>query len=278
MTSSLAAPPSLDTLRGSVALIGAGPGDPELLTLRAWRLLQVADVVLVDNLVSEAILALCPPEARFIDVGKIPHGKATAQEVINALLIKEARAGHFVVRLKGGDPFVFGRGGEEALALLGAHIPCQVVPGISSALSVPAAAGIPLTHRHLSTSFTVLTGMSARSHQAELEQSWERAARHGGTLVFLMGVRALPRIVEALTRGGMPAHTPAAIIESGTRQEQRTLCGTLADIAQVARTEDASSPAIIVFGEVVRLREQLALATAPLLEAEAWVGAAEAAS
>ncbi len=250
---------SLASLRGSVALVGAGPGDPELLTMRAWRLLELAEVVLCDNLVSPAIRALCPASARIIDVGKIPRGKATSQEVINALLIKEARSGHFVVRLKGGDPLVFGRGGEEALALTQAGIACQVVPGISSCISVPALAGIPVTHRHLSTHFTVLTGMSAKANQLELETRWRDAARLGGTLVFLMGVRALPRIVKALTEGGLPTDTPVALVEQGARETQRTTISTLADVADTAVARGVCSPAIIIVGQVVSLRDQLGL-------------------
>lgn len=253
-------PYDLNVLRGSVALVGAGPGDPELLTMRAWRLIELAEVVLCDNLVSPAIRALCPADARIIDVGKIPRGKATSQEVINALLIKEARSGHFVVRLKGGDPLVFGRGGEEALALTAARLPCQVVPGISSCISVPALAGIPVTHRHLSTHFTVLTGMSAKSKQLELETRWRRAAQLGGTLVFLMGVRALPRIVAAMRDGGLADETPVAIVEQGARDTQRTTIGTLTDIAELAVERGVQSPAIIIIGQVVALRDRLGLA------------------
>lgn len=246
-------------LKGSVALVGAGPGDPDLLTLRAWRLIQMAEVILCDHLVSPQIRECFPADARVIDVGKIPGGKATSQEVIHALLIKEARSNHFVVRLKGGDPLVFGRGGEEAIALAKHAIPCQVVPGISSALAVPALAGIPVTHRHVSTHFTVLTGMSARQGQGELVEAWERAARQGGTLVFLMGVRALPRIVEAVLRGGFDSSTPVAIVERGTRATQRTTVGTLEDIASLAAEQGVRSPAVIIVGEVVRLREEMNL-------------------
>lgn len=256
----------LDMLRGSVALVGAGPGDPELLTVRAWRLITMAEVVLCDNLVSPAIRDLIPSKARHIDVGKIPRGKATSQEVINALLIKEARSGHFVVRLKGGDPLVFGRGGEEALALTSAQIPCQVVPGISSCISVPALAGIPVTHRHLSTHFTVLTGMSAKSEQLELETRWRRAAALGGTLVFLMGVSALPRISRALREGGLAHDTPVAIVEQGARTGQRTTVSTLAEVAEVALARGVRAPAIIIVGEVVALREQLGLDSSALCE------------
>ena len=249
----------LAELRGSVALVGAGPGDPDLLTLRAWRLIQLAEVILCDHLVSQSIRACFPPDVRVIDVGKIPGGKATSQEVIHALLIKEARSNHFVVRLKGGDPLVFGRGGEEAIALARHDIRCQVVPGISSALAVPAMAGIPVTHRHVSTHFTVLTGMSAREEQGALVEAWERAARQGGTLVFLMGVRALPRIVDAVLRGGLKPSTPVAIVERGTRATQRTTTGTLQDITSRARQEQVRSPAIIIIGEVVRLRDEMSL-------------------
>ncbi len=253
-------PYNVDVLRGTVALIGAGPGDPELLTLKAWRLLQIAEVVLCDNLVSEEIRGLIPSQARIIDVGKIPGQRATGQDVINALLIKEAKQGHFVVRLKGGDPLVFGRGGEEALALTKQGVTCQVVPGLSSSMTVPAMAGIPVTHRHVSTHFTVLTGMSAKSHQEALEQTWERAAALGGTLVFLMGVRALPRIVSALLRGGLTADVPVAMVERGTRQDQRVTRGSLGSIVQLSQQRGVKSPAVIVVGDVVSLQDDLGLA------------------
>ena len=250
-------PYDIERLRGSVALIGAGPGDPELLTLRAFKLLSLAEVVLCDSLVSDPVRALCPPRARLLDVGKRGGGKATAQQVINALLIKEARSNYFVVRLKGGDPLVFGRGGEEALALSAQGIACQIVPGLSSSAAVPALAGIPVTHRHLSTHFTVMTGVSAKSAQEELVTSWERAAALGGTLVFLMGVKALPRIVAALRRGGLGHKMPVAIVEQGTRHNERVIVSTLGSIVERAARERIASPAVIVVGEVVTLREQL---------------------
>lgn len=245
----------------TVALIGAGPGDPELLTIKAGRLLASAEVVLFDNLVSEQILALCPEDARMIDVGKIPGGKATAQQVINALLIKEARQGARVVRLKGGDPFVFGRGGEEAIALAEHGIACEIVPGISSCIAAPAAANIPVTHRHVSTHFTVVTGMSARAEQDNLEESWEKIAAAGGTIVFLMGVRKLDRIVARVLAAGRAATTPAAMVRAGTREEQEVVTGTLADIVGKVRDANLKSPAVFVVGEVVALRDQLTVLT-----------------
>lgn len=244
-----------------VALIGAGPGDPELLTIKAGRLLASAEVVLYDNLVSDEILALCPDGARLINVGKIPGGKATGQEVINALLIKEARQGARVVRLKGGDPFVFGRGGEEAIALAEQGIPCEIVPGISSCIAAPAAANIPVTHRHVSTHFTVVTGMSARSEQDDLEESWEKIAAAGGTIVFLMGVKKLEKIISRVLAAGRDASTPAAIVRQGTRQNQEVVTGTLADIAWKVRQAGIRSPAVFVVGEVVALRDQLSVVT-----------------
>ena len=246
---------------GHVALIGAGPGDPELLTIKAWRLLTMAEVVLFDHLVSPQILALCPAHARLIDVGKIPGGKATAQEVIHALLIKEARQGARVVRLKGGDPFVFGRGGEEAMALKQAGFGCEIVPGISSCIAAPAAAGIPVTHRHVSTHFTVVTGMSARAGQQELEDSWEKIAAAGGTIIFLMGVRKLERIVARVLAAGRSPQTPAAMVRAGTRADQQVVTSTLEHILRDVRAAGMRSPAVLVVGEVVALREELLLMT-----------------
>ena len=241
----------------NVALVGAGPGDPDLLTFKAHRYLGCAQVVLFDNLVHEDILALCSPDARMIDVGKIPGKKATAQQVINALLVKEASAGHFVVRLKGGDPFVFGRGSEEALALVEAGLNYDIVPGISSCLSVPLSAGIPVTHRGITQHFSVITGMSAKADQSALVASWKALAKAGGTLVFLMGVRQSPRIVAALLEAGLEASTPAAFVQEGTRQTQRVVTGTLEDIVQLRDEHQIKSPAVLVVGEVVGLQEQL---------------------
>ena len=189
---------------GSVALVGAGPGDPELLTLRAARLLADADVVVYDALVDERVLALARPDAELIDVGKRP-GRGVPQQLISALLVQLGEQGERVVRLKGGDPFVFGRGGEEALVLAAAGVPCTVVPGVSSVLAAPAAAGVPVTHRAVSAHFTVVTGH--RAHGGD-EPDWAALARVGGTLVIVMGVAQRARIAAALIDGGLPGATP----------------------------------------------------------------------
>lgn len=257
-----------------VALVGAGPGDPELLTLKALRRLERAQVILYDHLVSPSILSLCSPTARMIDVGKIPGGKATSQEVINALLVKEARLGALVVRLKGGDPFVFGRGGEEALALYEAGIRYEIVPGISSSTSVPALAGIPVTHREVATHFTVITGMSARDVTEELAASWRALARAGGTLVFLMGVRTMPQIVERLIEGGMDATTPAAIIERGACPDQRIIVTTLTKLVDARDAHEVASPSIIIVGQVVALSEQIGAGMGLDHQVERWMAQA----
>lgn len=242
-----------------VALVGAGPGDPELLTVRAWRLLAQADVVLHDALVEPAILALCAPHARLVDVGKRAGGHAMPQDEINRRLVEAAHSGLRIVRLKGGDPFVFGRGGEEALALAEAGFDVEIVPGISSAIAVPASANIPVTHRGVATHFTVVTGHGAEA-TADLEARWAHLARAGGTLVFLMPTRNLERILATLTAAGMSPERPAALVCNGTRPEQQVLEGTLATLpAVVARHGSAPTPATLVVGEVVRLRHALSL-------------------
>lgn len=243
--------------RGHVTLVGAGPGDPELLTLRALRTLQRADVVLFDNLVPDEIVSLAEG-ALLVDVGKIPGGKRTRQGEINRLLAHYADLGHHVVRLKGGDPFVFGRGGEEAMYLRERGIAVTTVPGISSCIAAPASAGIPVTHRNVATSFTVITGQAAAGASEELEKSWARAAQLGGTLVFLMGVRAMKRIIAALERGGLPASTPAALVQCGTRDDQRTLTSTLSRIVDDAAAANIASPAVFVIGDVVALQPAIA--------------------
>ncbi|MFU8804094.1 MAG: uroporphyrinogen-III C-methyltransferase [Bradymonadaceae bacterium] len=239
-----------------VAIVGTGPGDPELLTLRAFRLLSAADVVLFDRLVSPEILALCPAHARKIDVGKVPGGKATSQDVINALLVKEGRSGQRVVRLKGGDPFIFGRGGEEAVYLREHGVDCEVVPGLSSALSVPAAAHIPLTYRGLARHFSVVTGMAAG--EDDLEDTWEELARTGGTLVVLMGVGQLESIVERVLAAGRDPKTPAALIRYGTTPEQEVVEAPLCELVAEVRRRGVGSPATLVIGAVVGLRSAIA--------------------
>jgi uroporphyrinogen III methyltransferase/synthase len=241
---------------GTVYLVGAGPGDPGLLTVRGLELLRTADVVIYDRLVHPRLLDEAPPEAIRIFAGKLTGTHSVPQEQINALLIAHARRGRRVVRLKGGDPFVFGRGGEEALALAAAGIPFEVVPGVSSAVAVPAYAGIPLTHRRLSSSFAVVTGHEEACKDEPVVE-WERLATAVDTLVVLMGVKALPRIVSALVAHGRSPATPVALVRWGTTEIQETIVGTLADIIDKARAAGLRPPGVAVIGEVVTLRDRL---------------------
>ncbi len=241
---------------GKVYLVGAGPGDPKLLTLRGLECLQRAEVVVYDRLVDPALLLYAPLQAECIYAGKERGHHTLPQEEINALLIDRARQGKVVVRLKGGDPFVFGRGGEEAEALAAAGIPFEVVPGVSSAVAVPAAAGIPVTHRALASSFTVVAGHEGAG-SATPQLDWAALARSGGTLVFLMGVTNLPEIVTQLVSHGRSPQTPVALVRWGTWPEQETITGTLADITARAAARHFGPPAVIVVGEVVALRERL---------------------
>jgi uroporphyrin-III C-methyltransferase len=226
----------------SVALVGAGPGDPELLTVRAARLLADADVVVHDALVGDSVLALCSPQAELIDVGKRP-GRPVPQELISALLVQLGRSGRRIVRLKGGDPFVFGRGGEEAIALSDADVPFEVVPGISSALAAPAAAGIPVTHRGVSAAVTVVTG---HRRSGEPAVDWRSLARVGGTIVVLMGVSERDRIAAALIDGGMDGATPVAAIHAATTGDERIARCRLDELGTTA----VEAPATIVVGPV----------------------------
>lgn len=237
---------------GMVYLVGAGPGDPDLITVKGMKCLQQATVVIYDRLANPALLDYAPLWAERIYAGKEPQRHRLSQENINTLLIEKARAGHTVVRLKGGDPFVFGRGGEEALALAGAGVPFAIVPGISSALAVPAYAGIPVTHRHLATSFTVVTGHTAEDDPHGV--NWDDLPQTG-TLVILMGVQHMEKIAQRLILSGRTGDTPAAVISWGTVPEQKTVTGTLETIAQKA--SGLPSPSIIVIGEVVRLHDEI---------------------
>ncbi|MFM8871425.1 MAG: uroporphyrinogen-III C-methyltransferase [Actinomycetota bacterium] len=227
----------------TVHLVGAGPGDPDLLTLKAARLIASADVIVHDRLANPAILSLAKAGADFIDVGKKP-GAPTPQDVINALLVHLGSQGLEVVRLKGGDPFVFGRGGEEADALVAAGVPFDVVPGITSAVGVPAAAGIPVTHRNVSAAFTVVTGH--RESGGSQSVNWESLARVGGTIVVLMGVAERGNIARRLMAGGMSPSTPVAAIRWGTHPEQTTIRTTLAELHAVY----IEAPSTIVIGAV----------------------------
>jgi uroporphyrin-III C-methyltransferase len=237
--------------RGFVSLIGAGPGDPDLITVKGLDRLQQADVVLADRLIAPQLLERVDPRAEVIDVGKTPDRHSIPQEHINALMIDKARQGKHVARLKGGDPFVFGRGGEECQALAHAGIPFEVIPGVSSITAVPAYAGIPVTHRGLSSAFTVVAAHTCGTEDLD----WEALAR-SGTLIFLMGAAQLPAIQINLLANGMPADTPIAVIERGTTPEQVVITGSLADILDKARP--IQPPATLVVGDVVRLREAVA--------------------
>jgi uroporphyrin-III C-methyltransferase len=225
-----------------ISLVGAGPGDPELLTIRGLRRLQEADVVVHDALVGTGVLALARPAAELIDVGKRP-GAPVPQELINELLVQLGRSGRNIVRLKGGDPFVFGRGGEEALALISAGLDFELVPGVSSVMAAPAAAGIPVTHRGVSAMFTVVTGHRQRGETAV---NWRALAEAGGTIVVLMGVAQRGAIAAALIEGGLPSDTPVAAIRHATSSQQHVVRCALSELADVA----VESPATIVIGAV----------------------------
>jgi len=257
---------------GRVYLVGAGPGDPGLLTARALELIASADVILYDRLIPTAALDGARTEAEVLFVGKEGGGPSVSQEQTEALILARAQAGKTVVRLKGGDPFVFGRGGEEALALREAGIPFEVVPGVTSGVAAAAYAGIPVTHRGLATAVALVTGHTrtdrARDtangeaatedrNQAETALDWPALAAFPGTLVFYMGVRQLTQIAESLIGAGRPASEPVAIVERGTLPDQRTVTGTLLDIAEIARREDLHAPAITVVGPVAGLAGQL---------------------
>jgi uroporphyrin-III C-methyltransferase / precorrin-2 dehydrogenase / sirohydrochlorin ferrochelatase len=234
---------------GSVALVGGGPGDPGLITVRGRRLLADADVVVVDRLGPRALLDGLAPDVEVIEAGKAPDNHTLPQEAINELLISLARQGKRVVRLKGGDPFVFGRGGEELLAVVRAGVACEVVPGVTSALAVPAAAGIPLTHRAMSRQFTVVTG-----HE---DLDWAKLAAIEGTLVLLMGATRVERIAKELMNAGRDPNTPVAVIENGTLPGQRTTTGSLDSIGDRATAVGVRAPAVVVVGDVATIHDLL---------------------
>ena len=239
---------------GTVYLVGAGPGDPGLITVRGQAYLSQAQVVIHDRLIDRRLLELAE-EAELIDVGKQPDRHPVPQEEINALLVEKARQGRVVVRLKGGDPFVFGRGGEEALALFQAGLPFEIVPGVTSAVAAPAYAGIPVTHRGVAASVAFITGH--RADQSDIGPSipWQHLALGVDTLVFLMGVHNLPEIVENLLAHGRSPGTPVALIQQGTYATQKTVVGVLGD--SLTKAAQIQPPAITLVGEVVRLRESL---------------------
>jgi uroporphyrinogen III methyltransferase/synthase len=247
---------ALAKISGKVYLVGAGPGDPALLTLRGKHCLEQADVILYDYLANPRLLDLARPSAQRIYVGRRGRGAYQDQQEVNALMIEHARAGRTVVRLKGGDPFVFGRGGEEAEAIAAAGLPFEVVPGVTSAVAVPAYAGIPVTHRTMASTVAFVTGHEdAAKEDTALE--WPRLATAEGTLVFLMAMKNLPNIVGRLLAEGRAADTPVAAIRWGTRPNQRTVVGTLGTIVEQVRSEDLGPPSVIVVGDVVQLRDRL---------------------
>ncbi len=236
---------------GTVTLLGGGPGDPDLITVAGLKALQAADVVCYDRLAPLDLLSQCRPDAELIEVGKVPRGPFTPQEQINQMLVSHAQAGKVVVRFKGGDSFVFGRGGEEWQACAEAGIPVQIIPGVSSSISAPELAGIPVTHRGLTQGFTVVSGhVPPGDERSDLD--WEALARTNTTLVILMGVKYLPQIVEALRFGGMDIHMPAAIIEKAASEDMRVLYGDLDSIAQISSEHQVVPPAITVIGKVAR--------------------------
>jgi uroporphyrinogen III methyltransferase/synthase len=242
---------------GVVYLVGAGPGDPGLMTARALELIAAADVILADRLIPPGALASARPDALQLDVGKEGGGEQVPQEQTNALLVEHARAGRRVVRLKGGDPFVFGRGGEEAQVLRAAGVRFEIVPGVTAGIAAPAYAGIPVTQRELASAVAFVTGHE-QPGKPESALDWPALAAFPGTLVFYMGVRALPRIAEQLVAAGRPSKEPVAVVERGTLSGQRTVLATLADAAQRAAEEGVRPPAITVVGPVAALGAELA--------------------
>ncbi len=237
------------TTQPGVALVGGGPGDPELITVRGRRLLAQADVVVADRLAPQELLAELAPHVEVIDAAKIPYGRAMAQDAINQVLIDRAREGKFVVRLKGGDPFVFARGYEEVLACVDAGVSVTVVPGVTSAIAVPALAGVPVTHRAVTHEFVVVSGHVAPGHPESLV-NWNALAAMSGTIVLLMAVERVELFTQALLDGGRPADTPVLVVQHGTTSAERSLRATLRDAPEAIRSEGIRPPAIIVIGPV----------------------------
>ena len=248
-------------MTGKVFLIGAGPGDPGLLTIKGREALKQADVVVYDRLAHPSLLDYAPTSAERVFAGKARGQQELTQDGINDLLVERAQAGLCVARLKGGDPFVFGRGGEEALALARCGIPFEIVPGVSSAIAAPAYAGIPVTHRGIATGFTVVSGSEDPS-KPDSTVRWEELARslaaHGGTLMTLMGWASIEKILDALQHAGLSAETPVALVQWGTWNRQKTVTGTLATAAAKGRAAGLSAPVVAIIGEVVSLRDELA--------------------
>lgn len=240
---------------GKVFIVGAGPGDPDLITVKAMKALQQSEIILYDRLANKELLSYAPSDAVRIYCGKVPGAHAMQQEHINEALIQYAKQGKAVIRLKGGDPFVFGRGSEEAIALSQEDIPFEIIPGITSAIGAAAASGIPLTHRGSAASFACVTG--SRCHNARSPIRWDLLAHSVDTLAIYMGVSQLPDIREELLSHGKSPSTPVALIENGTTAKQRTIVTTLGDMHNAAAMSRLDNPALIIIGEVVKVREQL---------------------
>jgi len=253
--------------QGSVTLVGAGPGDPELLTLKAVRAIEQAEVLLIDDLVNPAVLAYAPAGARVIEVGKRGGCASTPQDFIERLMVAEAQAGRRVVRLKGGDPYLFGRGGEERATLRAHAIEVEVVPGISSGLAAPTSIGVPLTHRAWSQGAIFVTG---HGKDAASEPNWNALAQSGLTLVIYMGVARCQAIQDGLLEGGLAAETPVAVVQSATRENQQQLLTTLAALPGALRDSGLASPSIIVVGDVVRCADAWECTDAVQLRTATW--------
>ncbi|MEU7860386.1 MULTISPECIES: uroporphyrinogen-III C-methyltransferase [Nonomuraea] len=244
-----------------VALVGGGPGDPGLITVRGRQLLAQADVVVADRLAPRALLDELAPDVELIDAAKVPYGRSLSQESINELLIDRARQGKFVVRLKGGDPFVFGRGGEEMIACARAGIPVLVVPGITSAVAVPAAAGVPVTHRGVSQEFHVIS-VHVAPDDPQSTVDWPGLARSRGTLVLMMAVERLAKVAEALLRDGRPPETPVMVVQDGTLPTQRAVVAPLSTVADRVSAAGIRPPAIVIVGDVVRVGQEVEMVRA----------------
>lgn len=240
---------------GKVYIVGAGPGDPDLITLKAHKAIQQADVILYDRLVNQEILAHAKPEAELIYCGKLPNHHTMRQEAINKALVAHAKEGNVVVRLKGGDPFVFGRGGEEIECLAEHGIPFEVVPGITSGIAAAAYAGIPVTHREFSSNVAFVTGHYQKDEH--FEEKWEALATGIDTLVIYMGVKNVERVQRLLLKNGRDPETPAAFIHWGTTTKQKTTCCTVATLAETVEKEGIEHPSLIVVGDVVHFHQKL---------------------
>ncbi|MBI5694589.1 MAG: uroporphyrinogen-III C-methyltransferase [Nitrospirae bacterium] len=251
---------------GTVYLVGAGPGDPELLTLKGARVLGLAEVVVYDALIQEGLLGMIPKDAELVFMGKRCGRSCPSQDEINDALIAHARTGRTVVRLKGGDPFVFGRGGEEVLALGAAGIPCEVIPGVTAGVAVPASMGIPVTHRGKSGSVAFVTGHPGSGLDDPV--NWESLATAVSTIIIYMGLTRLPEIAERLIAAGRASDTPAAVVSQGTGKDQRQVVSTLDNLFADACAAGIETPALIIIGPVVGLRKQFATLTAAALPAE----------